>query len=195
MFYNCSTKKQRGIKNCDSRNVQEREIEALIQPYLINGEYRKLTKKYIDLLIEKENEKKATLYMNVNQDRINMIKEKIEMKSNKLSQLIDIFLDDDTEQGKQLFKSKKNKLTKEIQELESELNKLTINDKEREIKLRNMNEYIKILEQSYITIPNEISREDFINNYLYEIIVHEDGELELITYTHKGYQEINNLMN
>lgn len=195
VFYNCSTKKQHGIKNCDSRNVQEREIEALIEPYLTNGEYRKLTKKYIDLLIKKENEKKATLYISANQDEIKKIKEKIEEKSHKLSQLIDIFLDDNTEQGKEIFKNKKNKLTNEIHELESKLDKLTTSDKERERKLNNMNEYIRILEESYITIPDEISKEDFINNYLYEIIVHENGELELITYTHKGFEEINDLMN
>lgn len=195
VFYNCSTKKQHGIDMCNSRNVQQREIEALIEPYLHDGEYRKLTQKYISILIEKEENKKATLYIGNNKEEIDGIQRKIDEHTKRLSKLTDVFLEDDTEGATEIFKNKKNEITNEIYKLESQLNKLTISDKEKEMKLNNMNDYIKILEQSYKTIPDEISREDFINHYLYEIRVLEDGTLNLLTYTHKGYEEIVNLMN
>ena len=111
-----------------------------------------------------------------------------------MSKLIDVFLDDDAEGATEIFKDKKKELTDRIHDLELELNKLTIGDKEREQQLNNMNEYIKILEEAYRIIPDEISMEDFINEYLYEIRVLEDGGLELVTYTHKGFEEIMSLM-
>lgn len=195
VFFNCSTKKQHGSKNCDSRNVQEREIEALIHPYLTDGEYKKLTEKYIDILIEKEEEKKATLYINANQEEIQRIKGEIDGYNKKLSKLTDAFLDDDTESAAEIFNIKKKELSNKIAELKNKLDKLTINDRERQKMLNDMNEYIEILKESYNRIPNEISREDFINNYLYEITVSENGELTLITYTHKGFEDISEIMN
>ena len=195
VFFNCSTKKQHGSKNCDSRNVQEREIEALIHPYLSNGEYKKLTEKYIDILIEKEEEKKATLYIEINKEEIQRIKGEIDGYNKKLSKLTDVFLDDDTEGAMEVFNIKKKELSNKITELKNELNKLTINDIQRQKILNDMNEYIEILKESYNKIPNEISREDFITNYLYEIRVSENEELTLITYTHKGFEEISEIMN
>lgn len=195
VFFNCSTKKQHSSKNCDSRNVQEREIEALIHPYLVNGEYRRLTEKYIDILIEKEEEKKATLYIGTNKEEIQRIKGEIDGYNKKLSKLTDVFLDDDTEGAMEVFNIKKKELSNKITELKNELNKLTINDIQRQKILNDMNEYIEILKESYNKIPNEISREDFITNYLYEIRVSENEELTLITYTHKGFEEISEIMN
>lgn len=195
VFFNCSTKKQHGSKNCDSRNVQEREIEALIQPYLANGEYKNLTEKYINIFIEKENEKKATLYINANQEEIQRIKGKIDGYNNKLLKLTDAFLDDDTEGATEIFNIKKKELSNKIVELKNELNKLTINDRERQKILNDINEYIEILKENYNSIPSEINREDFIANYLYEIRVSENGELTLITYTHKGFEDISEIMN
>lgn len=194
IFYNCSTKKQHGVNKCSSRNIQQREIEELIEQYLHDGEYRKLTENSINLLIEKEKNKKATLYIGNNKEEIERINGEIVERKNRLSKLIDAFLDDDAEGATEIFKDKKKELTDRIHDLELELNKLTIGDKEREQQLNNMNEYIKILEEAYRIIPDEISMEDFINEYLYEIRVLEDGGLELVTYTHKGFEEIMSLM-
>ena len=195
VFYTCSTKKQHGVSNCNGRNVQEREIEALIEPCLVNGEYKKITKKYIDIMIEKQKEKKATLYMSTNIEEVNQINMEIDKYKKMLSKLMEAFLTDDTEGAMDIFSSKKKELTKQIKELEVKRNKLTTTDEQKEELLKRMDIFISSLQQEYDKAPEEITREEFINNYLYEISVLENGDLDLITYTHHGYEEIMELMN
>ncbi|NFT93051.1 hypothetical protein FDF86_11670 [Clostridium botulinum] len=194
VFYNCSTKKQHGLKKCNSRNIQEYEIENLINPYLKKYGYKKLTKKYIDILIEKEEEKKASLYRDACTDAINNIKEEVFKYKGKLSKLTDILLADDSESVRDVFNIKKKEINNKLKELESELDKLTTTDKQKEEKLNNMNMCIKTLQERYNDIPNEITREYFINNCLNEIRVSEKGDLKLLTYTHYLFEKIMNLM-
>ncbi|NFA42142.1 recombinase family protein [Clostridium botulinum] len=194
VFYNCSTKKQSGLKKCNSRNIQEYEIENLINPYLEKDGYKNLTKKYIDILIEKEEEKKASLYRDACTDEINNIKEEVFKYKGKLSKLTDILLADDSESVRDVFNIKKKEINNKLKELDSELDKLTTTDKQKEELVEKMNLYIKALNEAYKKIPTQITREDFINNYLYEIRVSESGELNLLTYTHLGFEEIMNLM-
>ncbi len=195
VFYNCSTKKQHGTKNCNNRNVQEREIEALIEPYLVSGEYKKITQKYIDLMIEKENEKKVTLYNSTNIEEVNHINVEIAEYKKKLAKLTEAFLDDDSEGATEIFNSKKKELNEKIKVLEVKRNKLTTTDKQKEEMLQKMDQFINYLLQEYDKTPEEISREDFINKYLYEIRVSENGELDLITYAQYGFNKIMELMN
>lgn len=195
VFYNCSTKKQHGTKNCNSRNVQEREVEALIEHYLVSGEYKKITQKYIDLMIEKENEKKVTLYSSTNIEEVNHINVEIAEYKKKLAKLTEAFLDDDSEGATEIFNSKKKELNEKIKVLEVKRNKLTTTDKQKEEMLQKMDQFINYLLQEYDKTPEEISREDFINKYLYEIRVSENGELDLITYTQYGFNKIMELMN
>ncbi|MCS6110705.1 hypothetical protein FC753_04095 [Clostridium botulinum] len=194
VFYNCSTKKQSGLKKCNSRNIQEYEIENLINPYLEKDGYKNLTKKYIDILIEKEEEKKASLYSGTCTDEVNNIKEKVFKYKGKLSKLTDILLADDSESVRDVFNIKKKEINNKLKELDSELDKLTTSDKQKEEKLNNMNMCIKTLQERYNDIPNEITREYFINNCLNEIRVSEKGDLKLSTYTHYLFEEIMNLM-
>jgi Site-specific recombinases, DNA invertase Pin homologs len=195
VFYNCSTKKQHGTKNCNNRNVQEYEIEALIDPYLISGEYKKITKKYIDMMIEKEKEKKATLYMSTNIEEVNQINMEIAEYKKKLSKLTEAFLDDDSEGANDIFKSKKTELSEKIKALEIKRNKLSATDEEKKDMLQSMDIFINYLQEQYNKCPEDITREEFINEYLYEIRVSENGALKLITQSENGYYKIIELMN
>lgn len=195
VFYNCSTKKQHGSKNCNSRNVQEREIEALIEPYLVNGEFKKITKKYIDIMIEKELQKKASLYNSTNIEELTQINMEIAEYKKKLSKLTEAFLDDDSEGADEIFKDKKKELTDQIKELEIKRNRLSATDEEKKELLQNMDTFINYLKEQYDRCPEEVTREEFINEYLYEIRVSENGELRLITQAEYGYNTIIELMN
>ncbi|MCI1478199.1 MAG: recombinase family protein [Clostridium beijerinckii] len=195
IFYNCSTKKQHGTKNCNGRNIQEREIEELIKPYLVLGEYKNITKKYIGMMIEREEEKKATLYMSTNIEEVNQINAEIAEYKKKLAKLTEAFLDDDSEGVNDIFSSKKKELSEKIKALEINRNKLSTTDEEKKEMFQRMDIFINYLKEQYDKCPEEVTREEFINKYLYKIRVSEDGKLNLITYAQYGYEKIIEEMN
>lgn len=176
VFYNCSNKKQNGTGACNGRNVQEYEIESLLEVYLEKGEYKKMSEKQLNCIIDRYEEKKATLYMfDENKNEIESIEQKISKCKNKLSKLLSIFLDDDSEGAKDVYENQKEAINKDITILERELRKLKITDKEKKEHVEKIESNIHFLNKLIQTLKEDISREEFIDECLDGIVVKEDG--------------------
>lgn len=185
IFYNCSTKKQHGVKACDSRNIKDTEIEKLIELFIQDGKYKKTVKNFIELIIKEQSKENPTLYIDKDeQARIEKINEQINNYKVMLSKLTDVFLMDNSDTAKETFMIKKQEVDVKVKELEDELKKLTATEEERKLKDDKLQKLKDDLYKSQEKVPNQISREKFIRDYLSYFIVKKNGELQIMTKMH-----------
>lgn len=182
VFYNCATKKQYGVNACNSKNIKLEELENVISFYLKKGQYKKTTKEYLDMVIKKEEEKKATLYIDLsNEKEIEDINQQIEHSKEKLNKILDLLLEDNSESAKDVFNNKKQEIELEIRDLEKKLRELTLSDELRKEKENRINENIQRLMKYCDETPEEITRDEFIKEYLERFVVSENGDLSIVT--------------
>lgn len=195
IFYNCSTKKQHGAILCDSKNLQGHEVEDLISSYIKRNQYKKTTEKLLNEVIKLQEEKKSTLYIqHYDVEKVQNIKDEIEKYKNKLTKLITLMLDDDSNTIKDVYIQQKKEMNDNIKILEIKLEEITATDKQREAKLNRINNNINELQEYYEKISDNITREEFIETHLVNIIVKKDGTIQMISKAHMLYVVLKKLL-
>ncbi|MDR3594170.1 recombinase family protein [Clostridium sp.] len=195
IFYNCATKKQKGVKVCDSRNISSEELEDKIKNNLSRGKYKELVNFHINIAIEFIKQDKAKLYKDDSHvEEIEKIKKQIENYKNMLNTLLDILFKDNSDSAMEVFNTKKSEIENHVRVLEDRLKELTLSDKEREAKEKFINDNMAILRQYAEAIPEEISREEFLKDHLVYFEVNRKGELGLFTHANRIVGEIQNIL-
>lgn len=117
-FYNCKTKKLRGIKECDNPNISLAKLKELItSDVYISLRYECMMqivveyKKMIDSRVEQIN--------NVDVDRISELKEQLQKVNTKIDRLLDVYTDEVI--TKEMFIAKNAPLDIRKVEIEEEL--------------------------------------------------------------------------
>ena len=194
VFYNCSTKKRFGKSKCDARNVPSEEIENLLNIYVGKGKYKKVA----DNFLNKGIYEKATKAIKRLEDYINNTEDKYKIEANKseinklkdkLKKLLDVYLDDGI--AKEVFEETQNDIKNKINELEKENSKLSESENEIRERINSINNTIEAGKKLIEGIPEDLSREEFIENYLISINVKENGELSELTKVHASFVLLN----
>lgn len=194
VFYNCSTKKRLGKSKCDARNVSSEEIENLLNIYVGKGKYKKVADKFLNKGIYE----KATKAIRRLEDYINNTEDKYKIEANKseinklkdkLKKLLDVYLDDGI--AKEVFEETQNEIKNKINELEKENSKLSESENEIRERINSINNTIEAGKKLIEGIPEDLSREEFIENYLISINVKENGELSELTKVHASFVLLN----
>lgn len=194
VFYNCSTKKRFGKSKCDARNVSSEEIENLLNIYVGKGKYKKVADKFLNKgIYEKATKaiKRLENYINNTEDKykIEANKSEISKLKDKLKKLLDVYLDDGI--AKEVFEEKQNEIKNKINELEKENSKLSESENEIRERINSINNTIEAGKKLIEGIPEDLSREEFIENYLISINVKENGELVVLTKVHASFVLLN----
>lgn len=174
-FYNCSLRKRKGKSFCDSRNVNQNEIDKTID-YYVDGGFIRLFKKLIrDLIISGKYiyYNLINLVNNDNDEEIINIKGEIDKLEAKNNKIIDLYATDEIK-NKDYILTKLKALEIQIHQKKERLNTLQqpksalLND----IKKVSLN--ISILK--YFKIPKNITRDEIIKN-IDKIIVLDDLQI------------------
>ena len=186
VFYNCSTKKRYGKTKCDSRNTSAEEVEEILNKYLKYGNYKKIANRTLDSVFKEyaDNyilELKESINSD-NKDKIASNKIEISKLKAKLSKLLDMYLDDGI--AEDVYKEKEQSLKIKISSIEKE--NISLSESENEIMDR-INTIINAKKDAMELVNNieeDLSREEFIDNYLLYIEVKENGKLNIVTKLH-----------
>lgn len=194
VFYNCSTKKRFGKSKCDARNVPSEEIENLLNIYVGKGKYKKVADKFLNKgIYEKATKaiKRLEDYINNTEDKykIEANKNEINKLKDKLKKILDVYLDDGI--AKEVFEETQNEIKNKINELEKENSKLSESENEIRERINSINNTIEAGKKLIEGIPEDLSREEFIENYLISINVKENGELSVLTKVHASFVLLN----
>ncbi|WP_341349484.1 recombinase zinc beta ribbon domain-containing protein [Clostridium celatum] len=194
VFYNCSTKKRFGKSKCDARNISSEEVENLLNIYVGKGKYKKVA----DNFLNKSIYEKATKAIKRLEDYINNTEDKYKIEANKneinklkgkLKKILDSYLDDGI--AKEVFEETQNEIKNTINELEKENSKLSESENEIRERINSINNTIEAGKKLIEGIPEVLSREEFIENYLISINVKENGELSVLTKVHASFVLLN----
>lgn len=184
VFYNCSTKKRYGKSKCDARNVSEEEIENLINIY-VGDNYKKIANNFLNnLILKKVNDTIERLKCSINADNTKEIDSnntKIDKLKSKLKKLITLCLEDSI--TKDVFKEMKLDIENKIYALEKENSKLSECEDEIMSKIKAITDIVDKAKETVKEIPSSLTREEFIENHLINIIVKEK-KLMLLTEIH-----------
>lgn len=186
VFYNCSTKKRYGVSKCNSRNVSSEEVEEVLNKYLKCGNYKKIAngvldtvfKQYADNYIVKLKESINT----DNKDKIKQNEAEIFKLKAKLSRLLDMYLDDGI--AEDVYKEKEQSLKTQINYIEKENVRLSESENKIMDRINTIINAKKDAMELVNKIEDDISREDFIENYLLYIEVKENDKLNIVTKMH-----------
>ncbi|NKF05317.1 recombinase family protein [Clostridium gasigenes] len=189
-YYVCSNRKKHS--KCMNPNLTEKFVDAEIDKYLVKGEYKTMVRGYCKLLIYIMSDKAQKIIDDVPAEKINEIQAEIDKYKNKISILLDILLEDGSESSKEMFNNKKSEFDSKIKELEKELVELNSTKKVKEEKLDKLGEIQESIEKYYSTIPEEISKKDFIQKNLIHIKVNKDKTLTILN---RGMEFVFNTFN
>lgn len=185
IFFNCSTKKRKGKSACDNPNVPIENIEKLLSIYIGEGKYKRICENFINMFINKSNKYIDELNGSINKDN------KIEIENNenkilelkeKLTKIISLYIEGTI--PKDILDNMKEPIEKEIKEIEKINYTLSVSDEEIVSKIQKIESLKKQAVEFVNTIPNDITREDFIEEYLIRITVKKNGDLRPLTKIH-----------
>ncbi|MFR4581575.1 recombinase family protein [Clostridium cadaveris] len=185
-YYTCATKKLRGKGSCQNPNIRKEKLDNIIEFFCKYGQLKEITDNFkesvIEILENKKNilkEKVNTLSKNIDVEEKN---KQIDILNNKLSRLLDIYLDEGL--TKDIFNKKKEQIEEDINRLKKEIDNINIPKKNLEAILDFYTRTEYIIQNIGGEIPNEISRKDFIEKYLVRFEISKDGKVTTITKAH-----------
>lgn len=192
-FYNCNVKKKKGTKYCKNKNIDKIEIEVQIEVWR-NGFYKKYfdseREETIKKLILKQQEIENLKDLNKIKD-IENIKNEISEYENKLSNLLDNMIEEQSDTLKRVYKNKIENMENEIKVLEEKLKALESSEQEREEKIKNINVFIEALNMKKMDVKEKMTREEFLEEADFVI---KEGKIYTITKSHKFFNLINRII-
>ena len=184
IFFNCSTKKKQGTSSCNSRNIYLEDLENILKLYVGDG-YKGIANRLINKLlfktIDKEIEKLKKSTITENKDKIENNNIEIDKLKKKLKKLITVFLEQ--EDNEEIFAEVKEDITNKIKVLEDENKELSNPIELVNLKIEKLTNIKAIASKYASNIKDNITREEFIRDYLQELLVEED-RIEVLTDAH-----------
>lgn len=175
IFYNCSTKKKYGKDKCDARNVSQEELDKVINIY-IGENYKKICNNFLNKnILIKTSEVIEELKASINKDN------KIEIENNnrriselkeQLSKVLGLYIAGTTPID--VLEKLKEPIETEIKNLEKINSNLSESNSEILLKIKRVEKQRQLAIDFVEQVPEYITREDFIENYLLYISVKEN---------------------
>ncbi|MGS2777466.1 recombinase family protein [Robertmurraya sp. GLU-23] len=162
VFYNCSTKKTKGTKDCDNVNVQEYSIEEIIFG-LANGGLFHVFLSNKDVQIKQLKEIKERMKQSIDKDSVNEVlnkRDELERLEKQKSKLLDLYLED-TFDKKQLS-NKSGEIDERIGKINFEIKELSKEQSEIFDDIEEVNQIILKIESE--GIKEAFTREEIIDS-------------------------------
>ena len=186
-FYNCGTKKKKSASVCNMRNVTEAELYNIIEKYCEDGYLKTYAIKSLNLLKDKVKKHIENIKAIKNEENEILLIEKEKEVNNlkeQLERLMIKSITDSSDAMREIYNKLQNELDDKIKILELEIKDLKIAEEEKESIIEFSRGFIDIAEKYISKIPNTISKEEFISNYLINFVVTKDN-VETITIIEK----------
>jgi len=168
VFYICGTKKRKGVKVCNGRNVGQDEIDKTIDLYVNTDFYKKFYKHATNTYIQElETRKKDVMKQknNDNLEEINEIKDKIKLREGKLNILLENILENPSETLKNVYNKKIEEIEKEVVSFEKRLKELETSEDLKTILIGNIELFISKI--SNYELKEFKNREEFLEDLMY----------------------------
>ena len=174
VFYNCTIKKKQGVSKCQSRNVYQEEIDKTLEMYLGSG-YKTIANKKVNSMLFKDIDNHIqSIKDNYNEDNTELINKNnqtiAELKI-KQSKLLELYLGNSI--SKDILDNEGAKINGEISRLENENNDLNKGYEEVEKKIKSLETLKEAIIKMVKELPDNMTREEFIDNHLIYISVKE----------------------
>lgn len=182
-FYNCGMKKRKSASVCNMRNVTESELYNIIEKYCEDGYLKTYGLKALNLLREKIEKHVENIKAMKNEENEILVIEKEKEVNNlkeQLERLVIKSITDSSDAMREIYDKLQKELDSKIKVLESEIKKLKIEESEKEFIISTAREIIDRAEYHINNIPNSITREEFISEYLIRFVVTKDN-IETLT--------------
>ena len=177
-FYNCGTKKKKSASVCNMRNVNEEEFYNIIEKYCEDGYLRTYGIKALGLLKHKIEKHIENIKAINNKENENLLIEKEKEVNNlkeQLERLVITSITDSSDAMREIYDKLQKELDDKIKVLESEIKKLNMKERQKEFIIGISRRLINMAEKRMNQIPNSITKEEFINNYLIKFFVTNDS--------------------
>jgi DNA invertase Pin-like site-specific DNA recombinase len=182
VFYNCGLKKSKGVHNCNSRNVSQDEIEKVISSWIQDGYLKSWLNLHIKKLLSDFDEvKNEIIYKYNNRKKFNR-QDELDKLAHDLEDLIEKYLDA-SDIMKKVLDNKIKEIEIKIKELENEKSISESKEEDIESNLEKLDMAKAIMIKTIEEVKASITREEFIENYLYEFIII-DGEIKVVLKLH-----------
>lgn len=194
VYYNCSNKKKNGVSACNSKNIYLGDIDKIINMFIGNG-CKKIGLRLLNkTAFKKIDEKIANLKRDINKDNTKEIETNNQQISNlkeQLGKLVKLYINNTIPED--VLNIEKVSLEKEIKLLENK-------NSELQEGIDGITEKIKYFEniknaalKQINNIPDNLTREEFIRDYLLYFTVKENGQIGVMTTVHALFMAINNI--
>lgn len=180
-YYVCSSKREKINKKCKNPNITEKLLENSVNIFLKEGVYKKFVNDCIQYVRIALLDKVNNITTNTSIDKITSIKKEIEVYKRQLMELLDKSLNEASQTLKEVYQTKQKEIDENIKILEKELNELTANDNVKKDKIKRLDKIATQIEAYADSIPDNITRKDFITKHLDKIIVNPDKTLDFKT--------------
>lgn len=181
VYYNCSTKKKKGVGVCDNKNISQKKIDGMINKFVGDGlfnHYQRMIKvidrvadRYIKELNESFNNSDAKLLESLEAER--------KIINDKLQKLLELYLDGIMD--KDVLIAKKSELENRLDEINADINKYNAPSDVIKAKIDTINKIREIAYKEYSHISKDITREQLIDDYIDSIKVGRNGALIIKT--------------
>lgn len=171
-FYNCKTKKQRGVKVCNNKNISQSKLDSIFtNTWLIDtlSSVKLMRITYIHRAIDK-------LKASIDKDNTKQLKKLEAQRSTlniKLDKLVDLYLDDAID--KSIYDTKKNALERQIKALNTKIDTLNKPIAEINAQISEKEELIKSINNMYV---KKAYTQEEINSYINHIVI-KDNEITI----------------
>ena len=169
------------------RNVTEAELYNIIEKYCEDGYLKTYAIKSLNLLKDKVKKHIENIKAIKNEENEILLIEKEKEVNNlkeQLERLMIKSITDSSDAMREIYNKLQNELDDKIKILELEIKDLKIAEEEKESIIEFSRGFIDIAEKYISKIPNTISKEEFISNYLINFVVTKDN-VETITIIEK----------
>lgn len=184
VFYNCSNKKQNGVKACNAKNLRKIDLDMALEEYLDIEKHFDYVNTKIDLYVgEFESYKSKINNMEISKERVEELENKIRIEKDKYDKILSLYLEDNSETIVGLFNEKKAIIENNILTLEKELEKLLKPASERKAILDRIDKNIKMLKSipEIMKGKRAMTREESISEGLAEIRVDSQGKPHIVS--------------
>ena len=195
VYYNCYTKKKKGIKVCNNKNISQKKIDNMFNRLVGEGLFNhyqrmigvidRVADRYIKELNENFNNSDAKIIEDLETEK--------KILNDKLQKLLELYLDG--AMNKEMLIAKKTELENRLNEVNADINKYNTPADVVKAKIDAINKIRETAHKEYSHIPKDITREQLIEDYIDSIKVSRNGNLIVRTNIVSYLQKIHGTCN
>ncbi|WP_297712004.1 recombinase family protein [Clostridium sp.] len=186
VYYNCTTKKKKGVKYCDAKNIYLDTIDNSIKEYLGDG-YRKAVEGTLNKVLFRSIDKRIK-ELNLSKDNdstkeIEVNNKKIDSLNEQLGKLVKLYITSTI--SEEILNSEKCSLELELNNLKMENKRLSQTNEEIDLEIKRVEKLKDTMLEFKDNITKNMTKDEFINKHLKWITVNDEGQIRcLITDLH-----------